>query len=206
MGNHDSPIAETRPAWQPPRSRIDHSAEAAALWCLRSHRREEAMKILMIAYGSPVTAFAFGIVRNRELADDLRQQVFLEALQCIEGFKGHSSLWSWLCGIAYHRCVDEQRRLRKSRASGYLESLKHLAGPLDATMDLDRAAKRRALEQCLGQLPSDKQTQLLMRYFFGLSYAEIGAIVGDTPSAVQVRLSRTLPGLRQCLRGAGLAR
>jgi RNA polymerase sigma-70 factor (ECF subfamily) len=208
MGDSESPIAETgpAPAWRPPRSRIDRPAEAAALWCLRRQRRDEALKILMIAYGAPVTAFAFRIIRNRELANDVRQQVFLEAFQCIGQFQARSSLWSWLCSIAYHRCVDERRRLRKASASDNLELLKDLAGPLDATLDVDRAAKRRALEQCLGQLPPDMQTQLLMRYFFGLSYAEISATVGASPSAVQVRLSRVLPRLRQCLRDAGLAR
>lgn len=160
----------------------------------------------MIAYGAHVTAFAFRIIRNRELANDVRQQVFLEAFQCIDQFQARSSLWSWLCSIAYHRCMDERRRLRKASARDNLEILQDLVGSLDATIDVDRAAKRRALEQCLGRLSPKMQAQLLMRYFFGLSYAEIGATVGAPPSTVQVRLSRLLPRLRQCLRDAGLAR
>jgi RNA polymerase sigma-70 factor (ECF subfamily) len=196
----------TDPAWRPPKSRIDRLAEAAALWCVRRHRRDEALRILMIAYGAHVTTFAFRIIQNRELANDVRQQVFLEAFQCIDQFQARSSLWSWLCSIAYHRCVDERRRLQKASASGNLETLQELVGPLDTTMDVDRAAKRRALEQCLGRLSPDLQAQLLMRYFFGLSHAEIGATVGAPHSTVQVRLSRVLPRLRQCLRGAGLAR
>jgi len=45
-----------------------------------------------------------------------------------------------------------------------------------------------------------------MRCFFGLTYAEIGETVGSAHGTVQVRMSRILPRLRQCLRNEGLAR
>jgi RNA polymerase sigma factor (sigma-70 family) len=86
------------------------------------------------------------------------------------------------------------------------ELLDGLVGEADATMDADRVAKRRALEQCLGKLSVSLRSQLLMRCFLGLSYAEIGEVVGARHSTVQVRMSRILPRLRQCLRGEGLAR
>jgi len=160
----------------------------------------------MNAYGASITGFALRIVRNRELASDIRQQVFLEAFQAIDRFEGRSSLWSWLCSIASHRCLDERRRLRRASAADALEMLDVLAGEPDPMMDADRAAKRRALEQCLGKLPPAMRTKLLMRYFLGLTYAEIGETVGVTHSTAQVSTSRILPRLRQCLRGKGLVR
>lgn len=160
----------------------------------------------MDAYGDAIKAFALRIVRNRELAKDIRQQVFLEAFQGFDRFAGRSSLWSWLCSIAYHRCLDELRRLRRTNADDDLAVLNDLAGPPDPTMDADRAAKRRALEQCLGELSVPMRTQLLMRCFFGLSYVEIGEVLGTPHGTVQVRMSRVLPRLRRCLRGEGLAR
>ena len=194
------------PGWRPPKSRINRSAEQAALACVRQKRPDQALTILMNAYGVPITTFALRIVRNREVASDVRQQVFLEAFQGIDRFEGRSSIWSWLCGIAYHRCLDECRRLRRASAAGDFEVLADLAGEPDPMMDADRTAKRRALEQCLGQLSPAVRTQLLMRCFFGLSYAEIGETVGTTHSTVQVRMSRLLPRLRRCLRGEGLVR
>jgi len=160
----------------------------------------------MTTYGAPITAFVLRIVRNRELAKEVYQQVFTEALQGFDRFEGRSSLWSWLCGIAYHRCLDELRRLRRASAVDDLELLDELVGHDDSTMDEDRVAKRRALEQCLGKLTADMRTQLLMRCYFGLTYAEIGEKVGSTHSTVQVRMSRLLPRLRRCLREEGLAR
>jgi RNA polymerase sigma-70 factor (ECF subfamily) len=160
----------------------------------------------MIAYGAPLTAFALRTVRNRELAKDIRQQVFLEAFQGIDKFRGQGSLWSWLCGIAYNRSMDQLRQLRRARARDDLELRDALVEPPYATIDADRAATEHALEQCMGKLHHTMRTQLVMRYYLGLTFAEIGDTIGAPHSTVQVRLSRILPRLRRCLCMKGFAR
>lgn len=203
----EPPAAETGAAtpWQPPRSRVDHAAEEAALACVRRGRRDEALKLLMTAYGAPLTAFAARILRDPELAKDVRQQVFLAAYQRFETFEGRASLWSWLCSIAYHRCLDELRRLRRG-AIDDSDVLDRLLETSESIMSQELLAKRRALEQCLGNLTVPMRTQLLMRCYLGLSYAEIGEVVGDPHGTVQVRISRILPRLRRCLEMAGVTR
>lgn len=198
--------AEHAPPWQPPRSRADHGAEEAALACVRRGRRDEGLKILMVAYGAPLLAFSVRILRDRELAKDVRQQVFLEAFQGIERFEGRSTLWSWLCGIACHRCLDELRRVRRASAVDDFDVLNGLVGLPDPTMDEDRVAKRRALERCLGKLSDSMRAQVLMRCFLGLSFVEIAEVVSIPHGTVQVRISRILPRLQRCLRGEGVAR
>lgn len=196
--------AASAPPPQPQTSRVDRSSEETALAYVRRGRRDEALKILMAAYGTPLTAFALRILRDRELAKDVRQQVFLEAFQGIERFEGRSSVWSWLCSITYHRCFDELKRLRRARTVDDVDVLDGLVGPPDPMMDPDRVAKQRALEQCLGKLSVPMRTQLLMRCFLGLSYVEIGEAIGAPHGTVQVRMSRILPRLRRCLRGEGV--
>ena len=195
-----------KPATLPAAARVDRSAEAAALASVRDGRRDEALKILMATYGRPITAFAVRILRNREVASDVRQQVFLEAFQGIHKFEGRRSLWSWLCGIAYHRCLDELRRSRRTATVDDFDVWDRLAEEPDPTMDVDRVAKRRALEHCLSKVSAPLRSQLLMRCFLGLSYEEISDATGDRAGTVQVRLSRILPRLRRCLRGEGLTR
>lgn len=190
----------------PSKSRVDRAAEEAALACVRRGRRDDALKILMTTYGGPITGFILRIVRNRDVADDVRQQVFLSVFHGIEKFQERSSLWAWLCRIAYHRCVDELRHGRRECVVDDFDVLDGLVGQSDIVMDVDRAAKRRALEQCLGKLPALVRSQLLMRYFFGLSYMEIGEAIGVPHGTVQVRMSRILPRLRRCLHGEGITR
>jgi RNA polymerase sigma-70 factor (ECF subfamily) len=194
-------------SWQPPRSRIVQAAETAALDCIRRGRREDALELLMAAYGSPIAAFALRVVRDRELAKDVRQQVFLDAFQGISRFEGRSSLWSWLCSIAYHRCLDELRRVRRAGAPEPIDVWDVLAAQLDpASDDEDRLAQRRALEACMAKLSDSARAELLMRCFLGLSFVEISALVGASHGTLQVRMSRILPRLRRCLRGQGVTR
>jgi RNA polymerase sigma-70 factor (ECF subfamily) len=211
----DGPTAapNAAPPW-PPRSRVDRPREDAALACVRGGRPEEALKILMTTYGAPLTAFTARIVRDHELAKDIRQHVFLAAFQRIDTFEGRGSLWSWLCGIAYHRCLDELKRIRRAGTIGIddFDALVGLAESSDVAMGPDhgdhgdRVAKRRAIEHCLGKLSISMRAQLLMRCHLGLGYAEIGDLVGDPPGTVQVRISRILPRLRRCLQREGVMR
>lgn len=205
---HSGPgaVAESPPARRSGKSKIDHAAEENALALARSGRADEAVRVLMRAYGAPITAFALRILREREPASDVRQQVFLEAFQGLSKFKGRSSLWSWLCGIAYHRCLDELRRNRRKGEVEDLDMLDRFVEQADPTMELDQISERRALERCLAKLSVEMRSQLLMRCFFGLSYMELGEIVEAPHSTVQVRISRILPRLRRCLRGEGVER
>jgi RNA polymerase sigma factor (sigma-70 family) len=202
------PQPQPQPQLQPqlPTSRVDHAAEQAALSCVRDGRRDDALKILLVAYGRPIAAFALSLVRNREAANDIRQQVFLDAFQGIEKFQARSSLWSWLCGIAHHRCLDVLRVSRRAAITDEFDVWDRLADEPDLTADTERVAARHALEHCLGKLPTPLRSQVLMRYFLGLSYVEIGEITGDAHGTIQVRMSRILPKLRRCLRGEGVGR
>jgi len=195
----DPPLPERAP---PPRrapsSRVDRASEEAALSCLNRGQRDEALKILMYAYGSRITQYAARMLRDRELAKDVRQQVFLKAFQQIDTFERRGTLLSWLCGIAHHRCLDELKRPATTRREP-LDTLEDLAGDSALSESPSRIAKQRALERCLGKLQPHLRTQVLMRYFFGLSDAEIGELVGNTPGAVQRRVARILPRLRRCL-------
>lgn len=205
-GGAPGAVATSVPARRAARSRVDPAAEDRALALARAGRAGEAVKILMRAYGAPITAFAIRILRESEPANDVRQQVFLEAFQGLSKFKGHSSLWSWLCGIAHHRCLDELRRSRRSAGVEDVDVLDQLVGPVEPAADLEQVADRRALERCLAKLSADLRGQLLMRCFLGLSYMEIGEIVDAPHSTVQVRVSRILPRMRRCLRGEGVMR
>jgi RNA polymerase sigma-70 factor (ECF subfamily) len=197
--------AGSRPS-PPSRSSIDYAAEERALASVRRGRKDEALRILMMAYGHKITAFAQRMLRQSELANDVRQQVFLQAFQGFDNFKGRSSLWTWLCGIAYHRCVDELRRNGLWNIVEDVDTVDDLLYEGDASLDPEQLVKRRALERCLMKLPGSLRSQLLMRCFFGLSYIEIAELVGASHPTVQVRISRILPRLRRCLRGEGVAR
>lgn len=188
----------------PSRSRINRQAEDEVLACLHRDKPVEALTILMKVYGPLITGFIFRIVRNRDTAEDLRQQVFLEAFRGIADFKGRSSCYTWLTSIAYHRCLDTLKRDRRIKATDDFDVLNALHWQPDPAVDSGLEAKRRALEHCLGKIPKAMRAELLMRLYFDLSYAEIEKISGEAAGTIQVRVMRLLPKLRRCLYAKGV--
>ncbi len=48
--------------------------------------------------------------KNKQVAEDLTQETFVEMLKSIDKFRGRSKFYTWLCSIAYHRIADFYRR------------------------------------------------------------------------------------------------
>lgn len=200
MGNEKpTKVPPREPRSCPP---VDRQREEAALQHLERGDRRAALSVLIETYGTRITTFASRVLRDRERAKDVRQLVFIDAYQKLDTFQRRASLWSWLCGIAYHRCLDELKRTRQTLVENS-DVLEELLGPSEIPMD-QRVAQQRALEHCLGRLPETMRTQIVMRCFLGLSYEEISELVGDPPGTIQVRISRILPRLRRCLRNEGV--
>lgn len=186
-------------------SRVDRTAEGDVLAHLRAGQRDLAFRLLMKTYGKVVLAFIVRILRDQESAKDVRQQVFLDAYQAMESFEGRGTLLGWLCRIALNRSFDELRRNKRLDARRDFDVWEALTVHVSPSVD-EELRTRRALEDCLATLRNATRAQLLMRMFLGFSYAEIGQASGEADSTVQVRISRTLPRLKQCLREKGVAR
>src|SRR4051812_44807187 len=80
---------------------------------LRKGDRRRALTILMRRYGDHVYRFAHMMTRDPHLADEVRQQVFVEAFRDLESFEGRASFRSWLLGIARYRSLDAVKQQRR---------------------------------------------------------------------------------------------
>lgn len=162
------------------------------------------MRILLTLYASPLLAFITRILRDAFAAEEVRQEVFIDAYRSLNKFEGRSTVWSWLCGIAYHRSFDAIRKRRRGDAADKREPsevLEQIAAPQTSAVHLDH----RALEECLNKLTDELRSEVLMRYYFGLSYEEIAEIVHQPAGTVLVRVARTLGKLEKCLRRKGIS-
>lgn len=134
-------------------------------------------------------ARVLGYVRLRvadpATCEDVTSHVFTTALAQLGRLRGDGSFGGWLFGIARNAVADLYRR-------PVFEEL-----PLDlaaATPDLDRRAELRRL---LASLEPEQQHLLALRYGAGLTFDEIGAVLGASPGALRVRLHRLLHDLRE---------
>lgn len=156
---------------------------------VRAARRElAAFGALYRRHVAPIYRYLYSRVGNAADAQDLTAQVFLEALQGLDRYREHGSFRAWLFTIAHHRAADHHRRQRPELA---LDEARDAAaggeGPL-ARLVHEEALQR--LAALVDQLDADKQEMLRLRFSSGLTYREIGQVVGRSEAAVKMAVNR----------------
>jgi RNA polymerase sigma factor (sigma-70 family) len=167
----------------------------------RAIDRRRELTALMRDHGDAVYRFVRQLVRDDALADDVHQQVFIEAYRDLDRFEGRAAARTWLFAIARHRCLDALKAER--RRAGRRAEEDEAAGATDAAPPpserLDRARLAVALEECLGELAPAVRTAVLLRYQEGFSYEDMARICRDKPGTLGQRVARALPVLRRCV-------
>jgi RNA polymerase sigma-70 factor (ECF subfamily) len=174
----------------------DDEIEAARLAC----DKRRTLTLLMARYGDGIYRFAMAMTHDRNLAEEVRQQVFVEAYRDLGNLAASSSLQSWIFGIARHRCFDavnaRARWNQRYKNPPPKDPEQADCEPEDA---LDRGRLARILAACLAKLAPVAREAVVLRYQQELSYDEAAAIVGDLPGTLRRRVARALPVLRRCV-------
>jgi len=158
------------------------------------------LALLMARHGDGIYRFAMAMPRDRDLAEEVRQQVFVEAYRDLGNLAAGSSLHSWIFGIARHRCLDAVN----ARTRWY-ERYKNAPpddpeqGGVELDREVDRGRLARLLAACLGKLAPAAREAVVLRYQQELSYDEAAALTGELPGTVRRRVARALPVLRRCV-------
>jgi len=159
-----------------------------------------ALRRLMERYGTPLYRYCREALRDATLADDVQQQVFIEAHRDLSKFTGLSTLRTWLFAIARHRVLDAAKSRRRVQAHiepGDAISVPDPRRSPDELIDDQRILE--ALVGCLDQLPDKVRTVLLLRFQQGFTFEELAQICGEKPGTLQAKVTRALPLLRACI-------
>ena len=159
-----------------------------------------ATRVLMKRHGRSVYRYCREALRDATLADDVQQQVFIEAHRDLATFAGRSTVRTWLFAIARHRVLDAAKS--RTRARAHIED--------DATADtvdptpppderLDDAELIEALVACVGKLSTQVRAAVLLRYQLGFTFEEMAVICDEKAGTLQARVMRVLPLLKACI-------
>ena len=153
---------------------------------------EEEFSRIVGAYQRPVFNLCYRMLGERTQAEDAAQETFLRAFLNLKHYDAERPFATWLLSIASHHCIDRLRRRRLHLAS--LEELNGAMQFADAAPGPEKvlavSEEERELRQSLLQLPRKDRAAVVLRYWHGLSYAEVGETLSLTPSAVKSRLHR----------------
>jgi RNA polymerase sigma-70 factor (ECF subfamily) len=185
----------------PPRAGVEDDAadESEFTAALASGDRRRAVTILMTRHGDRIYRYALGVTGEHQLADEVRQQVFVEAYRDIETFGGRSPVVIWLLGIARHRCLDTIKAHRRWNRRYKHDPPDDPALAVDPHCDLDRHRIARLISRCMRKLAPTALEAVVLRYQQELPYDEVAALVGARVGTVQQRVARALAVLRKCV-------
>jgi RNA polymerase sigma-70 factor, ECF subfamily len=186
----------------------DDDPELPAREALARGDRRLAITVLAGLYEDVVYAYCARMLRDPLRAEDVLQQVFLQAHRDVGDFASRGTLRGWLLGITHNRCLDAIKAGKRlaSRIEDDEAAVEKAADESPDPMErVDQGRRVRALEGCLKELSPEVRMTVLLRFQLGLSYAEIGDILGARAGTLQQRVARALPALRACLLRKGVA-
>lgn len=144
--------------------------------------------------------YAFAKIRLNDLdeASDLLNEVMWEVWRGAGGFKGQSSVTTWVFGIAHHKVLDRLRR----RGKGEMEELDSVIAE-DLDQDLDEIVTQKQMGEhllrCMEKLTDVHRKVVHLAFFEDFSYREIGEIVGSPEGTIKARMFHAKQALKRCL-------
>ena len=159
------------------------------------HGDREAFEMIIRTHSRALFAIAYGILQNREEAEDAVQDALVKAWKTRWRVRDPEKFRAWLATIARHRARDIFRKRRNLLLS------EHITEPSEPEPS-DTTALDRQLHSALAALPELHRAALTLRYFEEMDYKSIENTLGLTNGALRGILGRALASMRKQLRPA----
>lgn len=135
-------------------------------------------------YSRKVFLFLMSKTNDEHLAEELTQETFFQAVQCINQFQGKSSILTWLCGVANNVWL---KYLRKHKENISIDD-----GSFDVAdkQDINVSWDQKEILQLIHKMNEPMREVMYLRLVSNLSFAEIGEIIGKTENWTRVTFFR----------------
>lgn len=192
--------------------------ELAQLLARVALRDRQAFRQLYERSSPHLFAVVLRIQRNRALAEDVLQEVYVNVWRSAASYDAHrAQALTWMTSVARNRAIDSLRR-RQSEPDTVSSQTWHGDGdpdnddmlermPSDAPGPeqlLARAAQAQSIQGCMGQLSAEQQQSLALAFYQGLSHAEVADHLSQPLGTVKSWLRRGLQALKGCLDRLGV--
>ena len=183
--------------------------DAALVACVRAGERE-AFRQVMQRCNQRLYRVARGVLNDESEIEDVMQEAYLKAFEKIDGFRGESSLATWISRIAINEAIERLRRRHPTvdidnvdeaaHDAECVTSLSLRAGGGDPAAAAARADLHRLLERAVATLPPAFRSVFLLRDVEGCSTEETAELLAIRSETVKTRLHRARHLLQDELR------
>jgi RNA polymerase sigma-70 factor (ECF subfamily) len=171
---------------------------------------QSAFEQIVARYQRPVISLIARMIGDRAQAEDLAQDTFVKAFRNLAAFDTTRRLSSWLFRIAHNTAIDAMRRSNPAAESidahpGASAVGSHEPAAPPRPDPVERRELGRALEAALAELRSDQRAAIVLRYENGLSFSEIGTVLGVPEVTARSHVHRARKELARLLTASGWA-
>ena len=191
----------------------DRSVELSGLLARAGLGDRAAFATLYERTSAHLLGVVMRIQRDRALAEDILQEVFVNVWRAAQSFDAaQSQPLTWLTSVARNRAIDSLRRAQSQpqlktnvtaqndeETDVYDTVADEAPGPLDL---LSRASDARVLGQCMQTLSAQQRQSVALAFFDGLSHAEVADSMRQPLGTVKSWVRRALMSLKSCLESA----
>lgn len=164
---------------------------------MTERERRKRFDTLYASYNRRVFAYCVYVLTDRDLAEDVYQEVFVKAYQALHTLRDIEKEANWLFRIVRNECLNAMKaRQRSDRRNVSIDNAPELPGE---NRNPDSSDAHEHLRRAIDQLPPDYREALLLAEFEGFSLKEVAAMTGATLSNVKVRIHRAKQKLHTIL-------
>ena len=163
---------------------------------------QQAYETLVRRYQDYVFTVILRILKRREVAEEVAQDVFIKAYRTLRSFKGNSKFSTWLYTIAYRSAIDEARKKKYPIDTLDAEnSALQIADTYDQSpvVKTQQSSLKNVLEEQIQQLKTEDAAVVTLHYLQEKSVKEVAEITGLSLSNVKVKLYRSREFLKKRL-------
>ena len=163
---------------------------------------------LVLNYQDRVLNVIFRFLNNKEDAEDVAQEVFIEVYRSIGHFKEEALLSTWIYRIAVNKSLDVIRKKKRKKRFAYIMNLfsspddkkeVQLPAPHNPQSDLEQKERIQILNRTIDSLPENQKVAITLSKYEGFSNKEISEIMDTSVSAVESLIHRAKENLRKKL-------
>jgi len=149
---------------------------------------QTALCKLWLRYDAMVYGIAHSMVRSKEVAEDLRQEIFIKMYANLSKLKELDKFTSWLKSITYNTCRSWLSRQKETVPVDSLTDAQHPTVSIDE--EVEHREHRNLLRQMVDQLPLDYRVVIELHYFEGQRVAQIAEFLELPESTVKWRIHK----------------
>jgi RNA polymerase sigma-70 factor (ECF subfamily) len=157
-----------------------------------------AFTMLVGRYKKPIVNFAYRILRDPHIAEDIAQETFFNLFRSVKSYHKQAKFSTYLFRLANNSCIDYLRKERKQ------DKLQVVVSPKDYALNsLDQNIANREISQIIQQtissLPLNQRQAIILKEYHNLSSIEIAEIMDCPPDTVRTWIRRARQILKEKL-------